>query len=156
MNKKIIFYITIIVLGSINLLFSYSLWWNPYELLFNSPKFSNIFYETRDLLSTLCGTLNVSILWLSLAWFIYKFIKMGKLNFLAPVVTVITFIIYSNLDNLAPNVYNEYTEEGHQILEQTWYNRNDTVFKKWRSLDSLKNVPNHRERVWIFQDPEKE
>ena len=150
MKKSILIIIGIFVIVLLNLFLTYILAWNPFALYFDKPEFSNTHFEIRERNAYFVTVINIILLWVGTIWTIRNYIKKGKFSFIAPVISIATICILIALNQFYPDSLQEYTKEGYQILEERFSTTKGKVFKRWISKDSLKNIKNYKEIVWVL------
>lgn len=148
MKRDHIFFAGFLALLVFNFFLTYMLMWNPFSLYFNRPEFSEIHFETRDKLVLVISLLNFIVLWGATILMLAYWKKKNWLKFFAPIVSLMTFWLFMEIQDFYPDANSEWTENGHQIKVQKWYLDGENVYKRWKSQDSLKAYSNHYSIIW--------
>jgi len=153
--RKYIVLSSIAIIVIFNLFLSYVLMWNPYELYFNRPEFSETHYKTRDKLAFTISIIHFILLWAALIWTFTSWRVKNTINIIALIFSGFTFWMLMEVQEYYPDSNHEWTENGYRYKTQKWYLDGNRVYKKWKSRDSLENYNNHREIIWEFDSLSK-
>jgi len=112
------------------------------------PEFSSIDVETRDALDLFLRCTMLVGFWLPLLVVVIRRKWKPKVLILPTAISMILFVIMITSQDDYPEEYSEYTENGYQHRIEKWKEKDGTRVQHWKSQDSLKSYPTHRQIRW--------
>jgi hypothetical protein len=150
MNKKILFISLIGLFLIFNLAPTYLWLWGMSIIDFERPEFSSINVNTRNNLDSVLRLILLIGLWLPILIVLLKR-KWRLIALVLPTLISLTlFLIMFKSQDVYPDEYSEYTENGYQHRIEKWNEKNQVRTQHWKSRDSLKNHTSHRHIEWIL------
>jgi hypothetical protein len=140
---------------SLNAILCYLLLWNPYTLYFDRPEFSRTHFETREKYAAIATYLNLAILAGMTIVMIVKYGKSRRIFVLTPIFSILTLILVLRVQIFFPDAESEYTKDGYRYLEQSWYLRGRSSYKRFRSDKPFDFYKDHRTVVWRLDSSAK-
>ena len=122
--------------------------WNPYTLYFDRPELSYITFEKRDLYASIAAITNFVLLIILTILMILRYKKSKRLLIISPLFSGLTMFLLFHVQTYYPDAQTEYTTDGYQYKEQSWYLHNDSTFKRFKSYQPLSKYSDDRAIIW--------
>ncbi|MEQ8518435.1 MAG: hypothetical protein RLN79_14175 [Cytophagales bacterium] len=148
MNKRILFISLFGLFIILNLVSTYLWLWGISFVDLERPEFSTIDVETRDILNSFLRYTMLVGLWLPLLIVVIRQKWKLKALIVPTSISLILFIVMMKSQDVYPDEYSEYTENGYQHRIEKWNENDETKIQHWKSRDSLKNHETHRHIEW--------
>lgn len=140
---------------TLNVILCYLLLWNPYTLYFDRPEFSDTHFEKRQNYAAIATFINLAILVGMTILMIVRYLKFKRIFVLAPMFSVLTLMLVLHVQTFFPDAESEYTKEGYRYLEQSWYLRGRSSYKRFKSDKPFDFYKDHRTVVWRLDSSAK-
>jgi hypothetical protein len=132
----------------LNCFLVYFLMWNPYSLYFDRPEFSHTPYTRRESYAGLTALFNFLFLLILTILMIRSFNRKRRFFILAPLFSGLTLFLLLYVQAYYPDSVSQYTKDGFQFMEQTWYLDNNHLYKRFKSDRPVMTYSDSREIVW--------
>ena len=148
MNKRILLISLFGLFIILNLVPTYLWMWGISFIDLGRPEFSAIKFETREILDSILRYTMLIGLWLPLLIVVIRRNWKPKALIVPTVISLILFVVMITSQDVYPDEYSEYTENGYQHRIEKWNDKDGTKIKHWKSRDSLTNYMTHRHIEW--------
>ena len=148
MNNRILLISLFGLFIILNLVPTYLWTWGISLIDLGRPEFSTIKFETREILDSIIRYTILIGLWLPILIVILRRKWKPKALILPIVISLILFVVMIKSQDVYPDEYSEYTENGYQHRIEKWDEKEETKIRYWKSRDSLTNYMTHRHIEW--------